>query len=341
MSVLAKVLLTLLSFFIAGGEVGPGSGEPRDFRRELNRTLDLVFGIAITSFLSWKMGLLAIKPIQASGYDAIVPFVGAMLMLGLKAVLFVLVPTIFFCRFLRRFESLLPRVVVYGVVSLIGAGIYYAAQKNADAEALRRAQEQAAAEATRQQLEREALTMELARVNAAQREIEDLKDSRNRVLELRNQVRDRWRTNVQAAGAFGGEGVVPPMLRVFQDGPYKVKITNAAASKACVKLVRTMRKPGTDIYLRCPADLYRDCQDIPHGATVTFQLQFDDRSPSCREQSYEFRVGTPLKPEPSWWSASALAEFDERPPDMREPVISDEILVVRSEIAKLEKWLSR
>jgi hypothetical protein len=260
--------------------------------------------------------------------------------LGLKAVLFVLLPTIFLCLLLRRFESLLPRLVVYGVVSLIGAGLYVAAQKSAEAEALRLAREKAAAEASRQQLEREALTMELARVNAAQREAEDLKNSKQRLLDLRNQARDRWRTDVQAAGAFGDEGAMPPMLRVFQDGPYAVKVTNAGANKACVKLVRSMRKPGTNIHLRCPSDLFRDCQDIAPSVTVKFFFQFDERSPACDEQHYEFRVGTPLKPEPSWWSASALAQFDERPPDMREPVISDEILVVRSEIARLEKLLA-
>jgi hypothetical protein len=341
MSVIGKVLLILLSLVVSGVSKATGEEGPRGFLRDLNRTLDFGFGIVITGFLSWKIGLLAIKPLEARGYDAIGPLIVALLMLGLKAVLFVLLPTIFLCMFLRRFESLLPRLVVYGVVSLVGAGIYYAAQKNAEAQALRLAQEKAAEEAARQQLQREALTMEMARVNAVQREAEELKSSQSRLLDLRNQARDRWRTDLQAAGAFGGDGEVPPMLRVFQNGPYEVKVTNAGPNRACVKLVRSMRKPGTDIYLRCPADLFRDCQEIPSRATVTFYMQFDERSPACREQRYEFRVGTPLKPEPSWWTNSALAQFDERPPDMREPVISDEILVVRSEIAKLEKWLSR
>ena len=114
------------------------------------------------------------------------------------------------------------------------------------------------------------------------REAEDLKNSRARLLELRNQARDRWRADVQAAGAFGAEGEFPPMLRVFQDGPYEVNITNAGPTRACVKLVRTIRKPGTEVYLRCPADLFRECKDIPSRATVKFYMQFDERSPACR-----------------------------------------------------------
>jgi hypothetical protein len=101
-----------------------------------------------------------------------------------------------------------------------------------------------------------------------------------------------------------------------------------------------MLKPGTDLYLRCPADLHRDCVELMPKETRTFPLVFDERSPACREKRFEFRVGTPLKPEPSWWSTSALRYFDENKPDMREPVISDETLVVRGEIARLEKMLA-
>jgi hypothetical protein len=182
--------------------------------------------------------------------------------------------------------------------------------------------------------------MAQARAQAAKREIEERREARQRLLELRIQARDRWLADIRAAGAIGAEGETPPMIHVVASGPHEVRVTNAAKTRACVKLVRTLVKPGTDIHLRCPADLFRDCADINRGATVTFHLQFDERSPACRERQFEYRVGTPLKPEPTWWSASALRYIDENPLDMREPPISEETLTVRGEIARLEKMLA-
>lgn len=338
MSLLTKIALILVSVVSHGIS---STREGQDPRIEFARLLDLLFGLGICGFLAWKLRLFEIEPIQASGYDAIAPLMIALAMLGLKAVLFVLLPAVFLCRLLRRFESLTPRLLIYGLVALAGVGIHLAAQRASRAEAARLSQELAAKVASQQQLQREALTMELARVNAAQREAGELKSDRAKLLALRNQARDRWRADVQSARAFGAEGEVPPMLRVSQNGPHEVDVTNVAAGKACVNLVRVMRKPGTDIYLRCPADLYRACQDIARSATLRFHLQLDERSPACRERQYEYRVGSPLKPEPSWWSASALAYFDANPPDMREPEISQEILTVRNEIAQLEKRLAR
>jgi hypothetical protein len=54
----------------------------------------------------------------------------------------------------------------------------------------------------------------------------------------------------------------------------------------------------------------------------------------------EFRVGTPMDPEPTWWSHSALEDFDAAQPAAPTVASATEKWQLRSDTAELEALLS-
>ena len=133
-----------------------------------------------------------------------------------------------------------------------------------------------------------------------------------RLSELWGRVQDKWRADIKAAQAFERTGVIPPMLEVEEAGAF-VRVTNLGRKPVCLRLTRVARnstKPN-DV-ARCMLDS-ETCQVIAPGTEQRFQLFRAGNPPDCYHALLEFRVGTPLDPEPTWWSASALEEFDVTP----------------------------
>ena len=133
-----------------------------------------------------------------------------------------------------------------------------------------------------------------------------------RLSDLWQRVLDKWRADITSAQAFERTGVIPPMLEVEEAGAF-VRVTNIGKKQICLRLTRVARnsrKPN-DV-ARCILDS-ETCREIAPGDTQRFQLFRAGNAPDCYHALLEFRVGTPLDPEPTWWSASALEEFDVSP----------------------------
>ncbi len=130
-----------------------------------------------------------------------------------------------------------------------------------------------------------------------------------RLDELYAGLSSRWRADVAVAGASGKLGEIPPMLEVTAKAPDVWQVKNLARSPACVRLIRVAELPGGRLQ-RCRLDAATECVEISVGRSRQFALAPHDGSPGCREAKLEFRVGTPAFPDPSWWSATALQDFD-------------------------------
>jgi len=128
------------------------------------------------------------------------------------------------------------------------------------------------------------------------------------------QVEAKWRADVEAAGVSGALGAVPPMLAVEEHTNYVI-VTNKLADRAvCVQLQRVSRRSqkGND-YDRCRLDLDR-CRELQPRASLHFQQYRTGNPPDCANTPLEYRVGGPFAPEPTWWTRTALEDFDARPP---------------------------
>ncbi len=339
--ILVVALATLLPKLI------PGGSNPRDrpmdaaaARKALSNGLDFIFSVAFTAFLSIQLGAFKVSPLQSRGYDALGELILVLGMLALKGIFFILLPAILLCMLLRGIEGLGGRLVIYGIFAVIGAtGYHFAMQRaKADAETAERAHR--AAESARQAEQKAAVSMETARANAKVRESQQRTDYAAQLASLRTEAHQRWRADVEAAGVWGTEGVVPPMLVVRDLGNTQTRVTNLASKTVCVGLARVLRKPGTDVYERCPHDIGRRCIGIRSGGYADIPLYPDPTTRACAAGLLEYRVGTPLEPEPTWWSRSALDDFDRHPPDPNPARTSLQTLQMRGEIALLEKMLA-
>ena len=133
-----------------------------------------------------------------------------------------------------------------------------------------------------------------------------------RLSDLWGRVLDKWRADITSAQATERTGVIPPMLEVEEAGAF-VRVTNIGKKQVCLRLTRVARnsRRPNDV-ARCMLDS-ETCRQIAPGDTQRFQLFRAGNPPDCYHALLEFRVGTPLDPEPTWWSASALEEFDVSP----------------------------
>ena len=134
------------------------------------------------------------------------------------------------------------------------------------------------------------------------------------VVSLTSQVESKWRTDVDTATLTAKPGVVPPMLDIEESASF-VTVTNKLDDQAvCVSLNRVARRSSrANDYDRCRLDLDTCRELLPH-ASFRFREYRTGNPPACAKAAIEFRVGTPLQPEPTWWSRSALEAFDARPP---------------------------
>jgi hypothetical protein len=336
-TVLGKVLMVILGLVI--GAI-PRGRETRPFTQVLSATLDLLASFALTWVVAVQLGVFKVKPLESRGYDAIGELIGVLALLALKAIACIVIPAVLLCMLLRRIDGLTWRLVAYSLLSVVGIGGWYLQEQRAAAMQEIAAMERRAAEDRSRSQKSDAQMMEEARANAELREREAQARLAEHALELSLEARKRWRADIEAAGATGLEGDMPYFIAARQAGPYEYQVTNLMGKRVCVNVVRFMRKPGTDVYLRCQFDEHRACRVIASRRTENFTLLSDENLPACASRQFEYRIGTPRNPEPSWWSRSALAAFDQSRPDGREAFMNQSIIGLRGEIASYEKMLA-
>ncbi len=346
-SALLKIGLVILSVFVGkrggkrvteGEERGPEPEALRDPAREWARTLDLFFAFALVGSVMWFVGALRVGPLKSRGYDAYGELIGLLLMFGFKCLVFVVVPATLLYFMLRVIDGLLVRIVVYGLFASIGFGASHFATQRADSQ--QKILDAAAAQERIEQDQRvrEAQSMERARETAARKEAEEHDLAVARLTDLTIEVYAQWHEDLQTAGAIGMERDVPPMLGVADVTPTEKRVTNLTARRICVKLARVLRQPGGD-YDRCPADVNQSCHSIaPRASALVLLLPHGEKA--CQLGMLEYRVGSPLDPEPSWWSASALLDLTPRAADYREKYSRMTTIDLRNEEARLETVLA-
>jgi hypothetical protein len=130
---------------------------------------------------------------------------------------------------------------------------------------------------------------------------------------LATKVARKWRLDVANAKAHGPLGQLPPMLAMtlLRDG--EVELTNKGAVNVCVNAARVELNKAGQIFGRCWLAA-RHCQVIPAGETRRLKTYLPTTPTACAARQVEFRVGSMLDPEPSWWTDTALQEFDAQPP---------------------------
>lgn len=194
-------------------------------------------------------------------------------------------------------------VVITFIGALVAMFVHYESPRHGS---ISRSQQEA--NQRRIRAEDQARAAEKARIEARQSEHLD------NVTRLSDQVEAKWRADIEAAGVTGGLGVVPPMLAVEEHTQYVI-VTNKLTDRAvCVQLQRVSRRSqkGND-YDRCRLDL-DTCRELPPGASLRFQQYRTGNPPDCANTPLEYRVGGPFAPEPTWWTSTALEDFDARPP---------------------------
>jgi hypothetical protein len=104
------------------------------------------------------------------------------------------------------------------------------------------------------------------------------------------------------------------MLAVEEHTNYVIVTNKLTDRPVCVQLQRVSRRSqkGND-YDRCRLDL-DTCRELPPGVSLHFQQYRTGNPPDCANTPLEYRVGGPFAPEPTWWTRTALEDFDARPP---------------------------
>jgi hypothetical protein len=250
--------------------------------------------------------------------------------------LFVLVPTFLICAPLRRFESLLPRLVVYGVVASVAALVYTRAEMRVQAEAAGRA----AIEARQQLAAERTLEREQAEAAARKYDEEHHADYLKQLMSLAAQAHQRWHEDLQAAGAIGRDDVPPPFLSVTEPMRHVKRVRNAARVPLCVQLVRAQRSARADLYYHCDRDLRLQCIDIAPGASADFALPPDETTYGCHDSYLEYRIGGALMAGPSWWSYSAVRGLEQDRPDFRAMYRKRSAAQIKVESARIEALIA-
>jgi hypothetical protein len=302
----------------------------------IGRALDFMFWFGFTLLIARALGAFELHEIEASGYDAIVPIMLALLWWLLKGVLFVLVPTFLISAALRSFESLLPRLIVYGVAASVAAFVYTRAETQSQAEVARLA----AIETKKQVAADQALERERAEAAARQFDEEHHADYLKQLMSLAAQAHRRWQRDLQTASSIGRDDVPPPVLSVTDPMPHVRRVRNAARVTLCVQLVRTQRSALADNYYHCDRDLRRQCVDIAPGASADFALPPDETAYGCHDSYLEYRIGGALMAGPSWWSYSAARGLERDPPDFRALYGKLSAAEIKAEIERIEALLA-
>jgi hypothetical protein len=130
---------------------------------------------------------------------------------------------------------------------------------------------------------------------------------------LAGKVARKWRLDVQNAKAHGPLGEIPPMLALKLLPEGEADLTNKGSVSVCVNAARVELNKSGQIFGRCWLAA-RHCQVIPAGETRRLKTYLRTTPTACAARQVEFRVGSMMDPEPSWWTDTALREFDAQPP---------------------------
>ena len=331
---LAALLLTLIVGAIPAGR------DSRPMGQVLSRALDVAFSHLLCLFIATRLGVFTVKPLESRGYAAIPDLLALLFVLFLKAIAFVVAPAVVLAMFLRSIPGFGWRIAIYGLFAAAGLTTHYvalernAAERRAEESAVRAEKSRRAAEGAAEQ------SMAEAYATAGQREQQRIGELSRRYGELAYEAQKRWRADIEAAGAIGEDAGVPPMLRVDRFDAERLRITNLGPRRACVSIARVFRRRGDAEYQRCPLDTRRECQELAVGRPTEWVLLRDLDNTACASGWLEFRVGKVLRPEPSWWSRSALVEFDRSAPDPRLSTVQLPEYRLVTEVAELEKILS-
>jgi hypothetical protein len=327
-----RVILAAIAFVFGQLET---DGDDIPDRLSIGRSLDFLFWFGVTAIIANALGAFELHDVEARGYDAIVPAMLALLWLGIKGVLFVLVPTFLLCAMLRKFESLVPRLVIYGVAASLTAWVYYRgglSQAEAARIAMVEAQKQIAAE--------QALELERAEAAARKYDDEHHADYLKQLMSLAAQAHRRWQQDLQVAGTIGHDDLPPPFLSVTETTPHVKQVRNAAREPLCVKLVRTQRGARADAYHHCDRDLQQQCVVIAPGGSLAFSLPPDETAYGCHDSFLEYRIGDALMPGPSWWSNSAVQTLERDRPDFRAKYENLSASEIKLEIERIQALLA-
>jgi len=298
-----RILLVVLTFRRA--HQGPPVDE-RTPEQERNDTLDFLFGIFAAFVVAGWFGMYGPHEPVGGGPRAIGHRLEHIFTWILGFPLILIATGVLARVTLKRIPDLKTRFLIYGGFAAVSffVHLHHTATR---AEAAARAET-----ARRESLVWKAREEEEVRAHSAK----DL-EMRTRLLEsypaLSAAARVRWREDIEAAGANGKPGEIPPMLSVEQTDPGQLLVRNLASSPVCVRIAQVLRGSSPTAWQRCDSDFDQKCRDIGPNGSAKFALHRDDPSPACARGQLEFRVGTPLRPEPSWWSRSALDEFDDHP----------------------------
>ena len=336
MAALAKIILALLAAILGNSPRRSNARSSGVSGKELVAALDFFFCLALTTFLAIQLGAFKFKTFNSGGSATQADLLIFLFYLAIKGVGFILLPSILLTILLRALPGVGLRIFIYSVFAVIAAAGYHFAQQRSKAD-LAAAQAVAAAKVRAAQADANAASsMKDARATAAQREIQRRLEYAQQLRMLSADAERRWRANVRS----GADGEVPPMLAVRDLGHEQWQLTNLTGKRVCVKVARVLRTPGTDRYQRCEFDQKQECSILAPGRTATRELIGAETSDPCGRGILEYRVGTPLQPESSWWSISALQDYDENPPDLNPWIDKLSMQSLRDEIARVEKILA-
>lgn len=155
---------------------------------------------------------------------------------------------------------------------------------------------------------------------------------------LRVSNRRSWLARIEASGASGAPGTVPPMLEVNVRRLGVLQVKNLSAASTCVRLARVAppRESGEG-WVRCELDASNTCLEIPAGASRFITLESGGPTGGCPNSRLEFRVGHEEMAGPSWWTQTALADLEHSGPKADTSHLGWTAERLRSEIAALEK----
>jgi hypothetical protein len=131
-----------------------------------------------------------------------------------------------------------------------------------------------------------------------------------------DEVRAKWRADLQAAGAYGAPGAEPPMLVVRKESDGRLIMTNLSGKRIeMIRVARVVRdSTRMDGWARCYLEAKSNRSEwsyIAKDGVQEFVLPERRAAETCASGELEFRIGDEQRPEPSWWTDSALVGYDQ------------------------------
>jgi hypothetical protein len=332
--------LVILIIAILSGRRNPLENDARIGFALLRVVIGFFVSLAMTYYGALALGVFNVSPIESRGLGAIPELIGALALLALKGLVCVLLPAILLSIFLSKIGSLAARIVLYIAFGTVAVGSWYTHHQQ-----VKQATETAARAEREQQRERdfERQQTELAtqaRIDSDRREVERRTNLLDRIVKLQDQARKRWREDLEAAGAIGEPGEAPPFLDLRDNGAQGLALTNLSSGRVCVKVVRIHASPNSRYVERCQFDVNAPCSDVYSTRSLRLTRLGRGTSQSCDSLNLEYRIGDPRSQGLSWWSRSALQEFDLTAPEPREFYQQLPEVQLLGEVSILEKSLA-